>query len=205
MTGAVADPEELRDPDYWVRHVREAVRFADGVAALAGAGVTTFLEVGPDAVLTAMGRDCVTDEDAVALVPVLRAGRDEPTTLLTALADPAHPGRPGGLAGLVRAHRRPHRSHCRPTPSSAAATGSRHHRGDRLASVGLGAAGHPLLGASVSMAEPARCCSPAGCPWTPTRGWPTTRSPARCCCPAPASSNSPCTPGATWASGTSKS
>ncbi|SBT43754.1 type I polyketide synthase [Micromonospora auratinigra] len=86
LTGRLADPDEIRTPAYWVRHVREAVRFADGIATLAAAGVTTYLEVGPDAVLTAMGRDCLAGADGVALLPVLRAGRDEPTTLLTALA-----------------------------------------------------------------------------------------------------------------------
>ncbi|WP_328338409.1 SDR family NAD(P)-dependent oxidoreductase [Micromonospora sp. NBC_00421] len=153
VTGAVADPEELRDPGYWVRHVREAVRFGDGVAALEAAGVTTFLEVGPDAVLTAMGRDCVTDEDAVALVPVLRAGRDEPTTLLTALAT-LHTR---GVTVDWRAWFAPTgaRSTALPTypfqrrrywiHATTAATD--------VASVGLGAAGHPLWGASVPMAE----------------------------------------------------
>ncbi|WP_407937972.1 SDR family NAD(P)-dependent oxidoreductase [Micromonospora rifamycinica] len=153
VTGALADPEELRDPGYWVRHVREAVRFGDGVAALEAAGVTTFLEVGPDAVLTAMGRDCVTDEDAVTLVPVLRAGRDEPTTLLTALAT-LHTR---GVAVDWRAWFAPTGARGTELPTypfqrrrywinaTSAATD--------VASVGLGAAGHPLWGASVSMAE----------------------------------------------------
>ncbi|MEU8191004.1 type I polyketide synthase, partial [Micromonospora carbonacea] len=41
VTGGLADPDEVRSVDYWVRHVREAVRFADGVAALRAAGVDT--------------------------------------------------------------------------------------------------------------------------------------------------------------------
>ncbi|MEV4727712.1 type I polyketide synthase, partial [Micromonospora humida] len=86
LTGRLADPDEITTPGYWVRHVREAVRFSDGIATLEAAGVTTFLEVGPDAVLTAMGRECVTDTGGVTLVPVLRGGRDEAATLLTALA-----------------------------------------------------------------------------------------------------------------------
>ncbi|MEV4846031.1 SDR family NAD(P)-dependent oxidoreductase [Micromonospora matsumotoense] len=153
VTGAVADPEELRDPGYWVRHVREPVRFGDGVAALQAAGVTTFLEVGPDAVLTAMGRDCVTDEDAVALVPVLRAGRDEPTTLLTALATLHTRGVPVDW-----------RAWFAPTAARTTALPTYPFQRRRywinattaatdVASVGLGAAGHPLWGASVSMAE----------------------------------------------------
>ncbi|RQX18133.1 hypothetical protein DLJ57_29120, partial [Micromonospora chalcea] len=52
VTGALADADEIRTPDYWVRHVREAVRFADGVAALRAAGADTFLEIGPRSVLT---------------------------------------------------------------------------------------------------------------------------------------------------------
>ncbi|RNH92986.1 SDR family NAD(P)-dependent oxidoreductase, partial [Micromonospora aurantiaca] len=85
VTGALADAEEIRSPEYWVRHVREAVRYADGVTALREAGVDTFLEVGPQSVLTAMNAD-VLAEDALA-VAVQRRDRSETQALLHALAE----------------------------------------------------------------------------------------------------------------------
>ncbi|WP_375256646.1 type I polyketide synthase [Streptomyces sp. MNP-20] len=87
VTGGLADATELKDPEYWVRHIREAVRFHDGLNALTGQGVSTFLELGPDAVLTAMAHDTVTDPAAQAgLVAAVRKDRPEPDTFLTALA-----------------------------------------------------------------------------------------------------------------------
>ncbi|MDG4810890.1 SDR family NAD(P)-dependent oxidoreductase [Micromonospora sp. WMMD1120] len=70
---------DVTDPEYWVRHVREAVRFADGVRRLREQGVSRFLELGPDAVLTAMAQQSLDGEDAV-VIPALRAGNDEPHT-----------------------------------------------------------------------------------------------------------------------------
>ncbi|MEU4618335.1 type I polyketide synthase, partial [Streptomyces umbrinus] len=66
LTGTLADPNDLCTPDYWVRHVRETVRFNDGMQALRAEGVTTFLEIGPDATLTPLA-----DQDGDA-VPALR-------------------------------------------------------------------------------------------------------------------------------------
>ncbi|MGW3789531.1 type I polyketide synthase, partial [Micromonospora chokoriensis] len=80
LTGQVA---ETPDAAYWVRHVREAVRFADGITTLSALGVSTFVEIGPDGVLSAMGADCVSD---AVFVPVQRSDRDHAATLLTALA-----------------------------------------------------------------------------------------------------------------------
>ncbi|MGW3407483.1 acyltransferase domain-containing protein, partial [Streptomyces zhihengii] len=68
------------DAEYWVRHVRQAVRFADGVTTLWDLGVRRFLELGPDAVLTAMARQCVEDDTEAAFVPALRAKHAEADT-----------------------------------------------------------------------------------------------------------------------------
>ncbi|MFI8263615.1 type I polyketide synthase [Streptomyces sp. NPDC085665] len=82
VTGLLAD--ELGTPGYWVRHVREAVRFADGIRTLTAQGVTRFVELGPDGVLTGMAQDSVEDEGA-ALIPTVRKNRSETEAVLTAL------------------------------------------------------------------------------------------------------------------------
>nr|WP_309505468.1 polyketide synthase [Streptomyces phytophilus] len=79
VTGGVAAAETVCDPEYWVRHVREAVRFADGLQSAARTGVSVFVEVGPAPVLTAMGQECLPDEpvDWIALSRAPREGDKE--------------------------------------------------------------------------------------------------------------------------------
>ncbi|WP_413811817.1 type I polyketide synthase [Streptomyces sp. OE57] len=87
VTGRLAG-EAVCSPEYWVEHVRAAVRFADGVRALADHGVSTYLELAPDAVLSAMVGDCLPEEAAErpVVVPSLRRDGDEPRALMSAVA-----------------------------------------------------------------------------------------------------------------------
>ncbi|MCS0603079.1 type I polyketide synthase [Streptomyces sp. LP11] len=78
VTGRLAD--ELTSLDYWVRHVRAAVRFHDGVSTLAAEGATRFLEVGPDSVLTNLAQDVVPH-----VIGAQRRDRDEDAALLDAV------------------------------------------------------------------------------------------------------------------------
>ncbi len=87
VTGEVADADTLGRPEYWVRHVREAVRFTDAVATLREAKVRTFVELGPDGTLSAMTRQCLGDEHDALVVPLLRRDRPEPHSLTTAVAE----------------------------------------------------------------------------------------------------------------------
>ncbi|MCZ4611876.1 type I polyketide synthase, partial [Streptomyces sp. Lzd4kr] len=84
VTGRVAEPGELTTPDYWVRHLRETVRFADGVRTLAEHGVGAWLEVGPGGVLAALAQETL-PPDAV-VTPLLHGGPDEEHSAVTALA-----------------------------------------------------------------------------------------------------------------------
>ncbi|GAA0606961.1 hypothetical protein GCM10010174_25100 [Kutzneria viridogrisea] len=72
-------------PEYWVRHVREAVRFHEGITKLHELGVSRYLELGPSGVLTAMAQDSLPEGETV-LVPALRKDRDEVFAITSAVS-----------------------------------------------------------------------------------------------------------------------
>ncbi|MDT0317751.1 type I polyketide synthase [Streptomyces millisiae] len=90
LTGEPVGERELCAPEYWVRQVREPVRFLDAVRRLHAEGAGGYLELGPDAVLSALTPGCLPaepDGTPPVVAAAARAGRPEAVTLLTALAE----------------------------------------------------------------------------------------------------------------------
>jgi len=85
VSGAVAGPE-IQTPEYWTRHVRDAVLFASGVEAVVAAGAAIMLEVGPKPILSGLGQQCVDDPD-LAWLPTIRGKADDWTPVLKSLGE----------------------------------------------------------------------------------------------------------------------
>ncbi|MGP4002429.1 type I polyketide synthase, partial [Streptomyces sp. 8N706] len=171
LTGTLATVEQLTSPDYWVDHARHAVRFADALAWLDGHGAATFLELGPDGVLSAMAQTCLAAAGTADGVPdsadtagpadgvpatlaVLRPGRPEAEALTAALAGLHTRGvavqwEPYFQGTGARRTDLPTYAFLRRRywPKNVPAMG-----GD-VRAAGLGAAHHPLLTAAVSVAN----------------------------------------------------
>ncbi|MDX3580158.1 SDR family NAD(P)-dependent oxidoreductase, partial [Streptomyces sp. FL07-04A] len=165
VSGAPAVEGELTDPGYWAGHIRAAVRFHDGVQALHARGITAYLELGPDPVLTALVKntlDTPTEDGAgagagaagggapVVAVSALRRDADESRTALRALAVLHAHGVGVDLTPLLDGGRR-----------IALPTYAFQHEDFWLhpvartdvSSAGLARADHPLLGAAVELAD----------------------------------------------------
>lgn len=54
LTGTWVTAEEVKDPTYWARHLRETVRFGDNLRELSGGGRRALLEVGPGRTLCSL-------------------------------------------------------------------------------------------------------------------------------------------------------
>ncbi|WTW99071.1 SDR family NAD(P)-dependent oxidoreductase [Streptomycetaceae bacterium NBC_01309] len=179
LTGRVAEAHELADPGHWVAHVRNAVRFHDVVTHLAAEGVRTYLELGPDGILTAMAQDSLptavpdraedaagpghpltpgtaslADPESPLFAAALRRDRAEETTVLHALAA-AH-----AQGTTVDWHEFFGPFAARPVELPTYAFQTRRFwidqpsaSGADPAGLGLAAAGHPLFGAAVHIAH----------------------------------------------------
>lgn len=56
LTGTWVSAAEATDPEYWVRHLREPVRYTDGLQCLLGTADQVLLEVGPGRAMTSLAR-----------------------------------------------------------------------------------------------------------------------------------------------------
>ncbi|RBO85350.1 type I polyketide synthase [Nocardia puris] len=149
VTGAVAAPDAHADPGYWVRHIRDTVRFADGVRALADAGVTKFVEIGPDAILSALTDDTLQDRAHVS-IPVLRRTAGDAATVVSSVAAMHNHGITVAWDKVFEGA-----GARRITLPTYAFQRSRHWAGDSVTTVsGLGpSVGHPVLDVAVDLAD----------------------------------------------------
>ncbi|MEM9597735.1 MAG: amino acid adenylation domain-containing protein, partial [Acidobacteriota bacterium] len=77
LTGGWIEPSEAIDPDYWARHLRHTVRFADGLGTLLEDGDSALLEVGPGRVLTTLARRRPDGPGERSILPSLPHPKDE--------------------------------------------------------------------------------------------------------------------------------
>ncbi len=76
VTGRPFGDHEVPGADYWCRHVRQAVRFSDGMRSLYDLGYRVFLEAGPAPTLIGMGRRAISAADATWLSSLRRERGD---------------------------------------------------------------------------------------------------------------------------------
>ncbi len=151
VTGTKAG-REIATSDYWRDHIRNPVQFTRGVAALAEQS-RVFLEIGPQPILTGLGKRCVEDPNCVWL-PSLQKNTSDWQALLTSLSQLYVHGANVDWGGFDREYRRRNVSvpkypfqrktyWLKRTPVAAAQPRAAMTGGDVL---------HPLLGQRVSLA-----------------------------------------------------
>ena len=89
VTGQWVTAAETTDPAYWAAHVRQAVRFADGIGTLLANPDYVFLETGPGTTLNTLTRQRPSrsaDRVILSSLPASNDGAAELDTLLTSVA-----------------------------------------------------------------------------------------------------------------------
>ncbi|MER6100732.1 SDR family NAD(P)-dependent oxidoreductase, partial [Streptomyces sp. NPDC001728] len=130
---------------HWTAHIRDTVRFTDHVRVLEERGVVRYVELGPDAILTALARQSLSGP--AVLAPALRRGGDEAATFGAALAR-LHVG------GLSPTNWRPDRTPAHPEDLPTYPFRQDHfwltRRAERTGGAG---SGHALLDTAVRLAD----------------------------------------------------
>ncbi len=95
-------PDAMATPAYWTRQVLEPVRFLQAMATLQQAGIGAYVEIGPQPVLTGLGRQCLgaAASDAV-WVPSIKRDADEWQTVLGSAGQLHVAGVPLGWRGVA--------------------------------------------------------------------------------------------------------
>ena len=118
LTGEVISAADgVTSPDYWVRHLRQAVRFYDGIKRLSEMGIDTFIEIGPQPTLLGMAGRALSDyasQRPPLWLPSLRASHSDSRQMLDALSQLYVSGVDVDWAGFYQ-HSRPHRRVVLPT------------------------------------------------------------------------------------------
>ncbi|NQE34725.1 type I polyketide synthase [Microcoleus asticus] len=85
VTGQMVQPQEILDASYWRNHIRQPVRFYQGMQTLADAGYELFLEIGSTDTMIGMGKRCLPKGTGTWLAS-LKKDEDEWRSLLNSLA-----------------------------------------------------------------------------------------------------------------------
>ncbi|MFI6513859.1 type I polyketide synthase, partial [Streptosporangium sp. NPDC050855] len=152
ISNLTGEPVTEFSADYWADQVRGAVRFADALTHAASLGIGRFIELGPDGVLSAMGQDSLAE---TSFFPLLRGDRPEPETVVSAVAGAFVAGTQVDWAAYFETTGG---DGARPVDVPTYAFDRQRYwlepTGQTdLSGAGLSSAGHPLLGAVVSLAE----------------------------------------------------
>jgi len=75
-TGRLIRDEEATSPDYWVEHLRNTVRFGDGIDTLLATPGRILIEVGPGQTLCAFARQHPATRTSANVIPTLRHRED---------------------------------------------------------------------------------------------------------------------------------
>ena len=98
LTGRVFE-DQIPDSDYWRQHIRNTVRFSEGIHSLVEQDVDAVLEIGPTASLLGMARRCLPESDAT-WVPSLRKGQEDWRVMYDGLASLYRIGQSVNWAGF---------------------------------------------------------------------------------------------------------